>query len=76
MNRPHYFVPVSNSRNLSARQAVMATTTSVISPPNTTLVTVPISLAAAPLSNPPISLLEPMKMLFTAETRPFMYSGV
>src|SRR6188768_4330954 len=45
-------------------------------PPRTTEGTVPKRRAATPDSNIPISLDEPMNMLLTADTRPFMFSGV
>ena len=45
-------------------------------PPKITDGTVPSSLAATPLSKAPSSLEEPMKRLFTAETRPIISWGV
>ena len=38
--------------------------------------TTPSNLAATPDSKDPISLDDPINMLFTAETRPFIFSGV
>ena len=48
----------------------------VITPPNITERTSPKAFAANPDSNPPISLEEPINMLFTAETLPRISSGV
>ena len=48
----------------------------VIIPPKTTDGITPISLDANPLSKAPNSLEEMMKMLFSAETLPFISSGV
>lgn len=48
----------------------------VIHPPKITDGTTPINLAARPDSNAPSSFDDPMNMLFTAETLPFMFSGV
>ena len=48
----------------------------VITPPNTTDGTVPSNFAATPDSNAPISLDEPINILLTAETLPFILSGV
>ena len=48
----------------------------VILPPNTTAGTVLISFAVRPDSKAPISFDEPINMLFTAETRPRISSGV
>src|SRR5690606_8489686 len=53
-----------------------ATMAIVATPPLTTLKTGPASFATRPDSNPPISLLLPMKTAFTALTRPRMWSGV
>lgn len=55
---------------------VAATTIIVPMPPPTTEMMGPKILAVRPLSKPPSSLLAPMKMLLTAETRPRMWSGV
>lgn len=52
------------------------TISKVIVPPKITAGTVPRSFATTPDSNAPISFDEPMKILLTAETRPFMLSGV
>ena len=54
----------------------VVTTTIVITPPNTTAGTKPISRAVAPDSNAPNSLDEPINRLLTAETRPRISSGV
>ena len=48
----------------------------VITPPKTTAGTVPSNLAATPDSKAPISFDEPMKILLTADTLPFILSGV
>jgi hypothetical protein len=48
----------------------------VIEPPKTTAGTTPINLAAKPLSKAPSSFEEIMKILFSDETLPFMFSGV
>ena len=45
-------------------------------PPRTTEGTVPRILAATPLSKAPSSFEDPMKRLFTAETRPIISCGV
>lgn len=55
---------------------VTSTTISVMIPPNTTDGTKPMILAVTPDSNSPISFDEPMNMLLTAETRPFISFGV
>jgi hypothetical protein len=55
---------------------VTATTNKVNEPPTTIAAFVPHHLAVNPDSNAPISLEEPMKIPFTAETRPRMLSGV
>ena len=54
----------------------MNTTISVIAPTKITEGITPRSFAARPDSKAPISFEEPMKMLFTAATRPFISSGV
>src|SRR5262245_10858188 len=56
--------------------ATAATVASVMQPPSTTDGTRPSHWAATPDSNSPISLLVPMKMMLTAETRPRIESGV
>ena len=48
----------------------------VMLPPNTTDGTVPIIRAATPDSKAPISFDDPMKIWFTADTRPRMALGV
>ncbi|MNR57783.1 hypothetical protein D3C85_1786230 [compost metagenome] len=48
----------------------------VILPPNTTAGTVLINFAVRPDSKAPISLEEPINILFTAETLPRISSGV
>src|SRR5262249_3712099 len=63
-------------RNWGAKAATSPTVTSVIAPPKSTEGTVPITLAASPDSNEPISFDDPMKMPFTEATRPRMSSGV
>ena len=63
-------------RSCGTRHHVTATTRMVISPPKTTEGTVPISLAASPLSKAPISLDYVIKIELTDDTRPFMRSGV
>ena len=65
-----------NLLNLGDVNNTIKTTSNVIIPPKTTEGTTPISFAARPDSNAPISLEEPMKMLLTAETLPFILSGV
>ena len=52
-----------NRRSAGKRAAVTLTTTSVASPPNTTLATAPISCAVTPDSNAPISFDEPTKTM-------------
>ncbi len=47
----------------------------VIAPPTTTDGTVPSSRAATPDSNAPSSFDEPMKIWFTADTRPSIPDG-
>lgn len=51
-----------NFRILEENPNITATTTKVIHPPNITEGTVPINLAASPLSKAPISLLEEIKI--------------
>lgn len=63
---------MSNFRKEGERIPVAVTVNSVIAPPKTTAVTVPINLAVKPLSNAPSSLDEPTKIEFTEETRPRM----
>src|SRR3954465_440570 len=58
------------------RQAEANTTTIVPMPPATTDITGPNNAAVRPDSIAPNSLDVPMKMLFTAETRPRISSGV
>ncbi len=48
----------------------------VITPPNTTAGTVPISFAVTPLSNAPNSFEDPTKIEFTEATLPLNSSGV
>ena len=62
--------------SLGAILAVAPTIIMVIIPPKTTEGFNPITLAATPDSNPPISFEEPINMLLTAETLPRMSSGV
>jgi hypothetical protein len=62
-------------RSFGAHFAVAPTIPSVINPPKITEGTSPISLAATPDSNEPISLEDPMKMLFTEATLPRISSG-
>ncbi len=57
-------------------QAMVPTVTRVVAPPEITEGTTPSRRAMLPDSNAPISLDEPMNMLLTADTRPFMCSGV
>ncbi len=52
------------------------TTARVIKPPNMTEGITPNSFAASPDSNAPISFEEPINILLTAETLPFISSGV
>src|SRR3954470_19209574 len=66
----------SSRRSAGIFQAVTPTTPSVIKPPKITEGTVPRSFAATPDSKEPISFEEPMKIWFTAETRPSRGSGV
>lgn len=73
MNKKNYNFSFLNEGEVNIK---IVTTTSVIKPPNITDGTTPISLAASPDSNAPISFEEPMNMLFTAETLPFIFSGV
>ena len=54
----------SKFRNLGENQAVAPTVNSVIVPPKTTAVTVPINFAVTPLSKAPNSLDEPTNMVF------------
>ena len=56
--------------------AVVPVVKMVITPPKTTAVTVPNSLAANPLSKAPNSLEEPTKIELTEATRPRILSGV
>ena len=56
--------------------AVLATTISVMIPPNATEGIRPISLAVIPDSKAPSSFDEPIKMLLTDATRPRICSGV
>ena len=65
-----------NFLNLGDIFPVTATTNKVNEPPTTIAAFVPHHLAVNPDSNAPISLEEPMKIPFTAETRPRMLSGV
>src|SRR5690606_18903476 len=66
----------SNFLNDGDTIPVVITVINVIVPPNTTAVTVPISLAVTPLSKAPSSLEEPTNMEFTEDTRPLIWSGV
>ena len=61
---------------MSPRHAIRPTTTIGANPPNTTAATGPKRRAATPDSNAPISLDDPMKIAFTAETRPSKLRGV
>ena len=65
-----------SSRSSGTFRAVAATTASVMHPPKITEGTVPINRAAAPDSNAPSSFELPMKIAFTAETRPINSVGV
>ena len=65
-----------NLRNTGFILAVLATTISVMIPPNATDGTKPISLAVIPDSKAPSSFDEPIKILFTEATRPRICSGV
>ena len=66
----------SNFLNVGNLIAVNPTVNIVITPPNTTAGTVPISFAVAPLSNAPSSLDEPTNIEFTEATFPLNSSGV
>ena len=66
----------SSCVNFFAFQAVTATTINVTVPPKITDGTTLMSLAAKPDSNAPISLEDPTNILLTADTLPFMFSGV
>src|SRR6187397_1025535 len=69
--------PISRKRrSCGTRQDVTATTISVMAPPNNTAGTAPNNFAATPDSNAPISFDEPMKIEFTADTRPIRCGGV
>jgi hypothetical protein len=65
----------SNSLKLGDRQAIIATVIKHTTPPKMTDGTTPISRAATPDSNSPISFEEPIKMEFTEETFPRILSG-
>src|SRR5205823_9104944 len=67
---PIYLWRACKRRREGFFQATAATVTSVMIPPKMTEGAVPINLAATPDSKAPISLEEPMKIPFTAETRP------
>ena len=66
----------SNFLNVGDAKPVINTIISVIVPPKTTEVTVPINFAVKPLSKAPSSLEDPTKIEFTAATLPRMWSGV
>lgn len=65
-----------NFLKLGKVKELVNTTMRVIAPPKITEGITPRSFAANPDSKAPISFDEPMKMLFTAATRPFISSGV
>lgn len=58
--------------SLGDKPAATPTTIKVITPPNITDGTNPITLAAVPDSNAPSSFDEPTKILLTEDTRPFI----
>src|SRR5690606_14992616 len=62
----------SNFLNDGDTIPVVITVSSVIVPPKTTAVTVPISLAVTPLSKAPNSFEEPTNIEFTEDTRPLI----
>lgn len=72
----YYNLSIFNLRNFGANLAVRETTTSVKTPPIIIEGFSPNKRAVVPDSNAPISFDEPMKIPFTAETRPRISSGV
>ena len=63
---------MSSFLSFGAKRAVLATTSTVMIPPNTIALRMPIKSAVTPDSKAPISFDEPMKIPLTADTLPRM----